>query len=184
MMTTYDSYLGIDPGTNRTGYCFLSATGDLLAAGWIEPTGAHMGEKTQVVVMQLKQLGKELGCYNPRVIIEAPPKRWSRGASSAHTIGILNQYFGGILGALWANWRRVPYVAPVHEARKPLNLDKAGCPKKQVLKQMTELHPEHQPSYREITRGARKGERVLVDGELDAADAWALARLGYVGGAK
>lgn len=174
--STSEVYLGLDISTSCTGWALANPDGSLVKLGWFETAGLpNFHEKADVVEAGLRNLPRPTA-----VFVEENVLGFRAGSSTAHTIVTLAKFNAIVSHLCWKIWGIAPESITSTRARSVVGLKvpKGENAKIHVMNwAMTRTDDSVWPT-RQMKAGKRKGETVLVNGCVDAADAFLLVNAG------
>ncbi len=178
--------LGLDVSTSCTGWCVVNREGTLVDIGSI-PLSKQKSvyKKAQEVSNILCDIMISHDISN--VYIEENLQSFRRGFSSAQTLSTLAR-FNGIVSLLsYQQFNIEPIHINVNAARKCLGIKivtkkKGGAPTKEqiVAWASSELGPDYTWPTKVLKNGPRKGQEILDPVAFDMADAYVIARAGFI----
>ena len=176
--------LGLDVSTSTTGYCILNNQGDLIDIGYIK-----LGSKkslSQKGFLFKEQIENIIGDREiTAVYIEEAFQRYGRGMSSAKTITRLAS-FNGIIQYITADiFGCEAILLPVRECRKlcgiaTVSKKKSGKEVKEQVFEWVDNHLEYKWPTKVLQSGPRRGTQIIVPESRDMADAWVVAKAGFI----
>lgn len=176
--------LGLDVSTSCTGICVISLTGEVVSMDWVS-LSKHKSLVSKAEVLR-KALESIRDTYEiTYIFIEEPLQRFSAGASSAQTITRLASFNGITQYLCFVIFDLYPELLNVNKARKSLGIKtlskkKSGkSVKEQVFEWVTEKLDKRWPT-KILSSGPRKGLEVIIDESYDMADAYVIAKSGFV----
>jgi len=176
--------LGLDVSTSCTGICVISSTGEVVSMDWVSlAKEKNLVSKAEVLRKTLESIRDTHEITS--IFIEEPMQRFSAGASSAQTITRLASFNGITQYLCFVIFELYPELLNVNNARKLLGIKtisrkKSGkSVKEQVFDWVTENLDKKWPT-KILTSGPRKGMEVVIDESLDMADAYVIAKSGFV----
>ena len=177
-------YLGLDISTSCTGWRVLGPEGQLVGLGYIPLSKQpNLFQKAQVISDELSMLHFRYGVE--KVFVEENLQAFRPGLSSAKTILTLARFNGIASYLAQQEFEIEPEYINVNSARKAVGLkivrkSKGGAPtKEQVLEWVTPQIDFEWPT-KILKSGPRKGLTILESGCYDAADAYVIAKAGYL----
>ena len=177
--------LGLDVSTTTTGWCLYTEDGRLQSMGFIDQSRSrHIVDKAKCVEDFLSDVKEKFSISH--CFIEAPLQRFSRGMSSAATINKLASYNGIIQFVVYRTLGVYPELLNVNQARKSIGLkvlSKKKCgidTKQQVLDWVSSEEPSLDWPTKILSSGPRKGVTINIPQCFDMADAYVIARAGFV----
>lgn len=179
--------LGLDISTSCTGWSVLSSVGSLTDIGYIRLAKIEtMYQKAEAVKRVLEKILKEHNIES--IYIEQNLQAFRAGFSSAKTIDKLAR-FNGIISYIAHDVFDIdPNFLNVNRARKSLGINiirkkDGGSPtKEQVLDWVSREVAEKSFQWPKkiLKSGPRKGSEILMVECYDMADAYVIARAGYI----
>ena len=176
--------LGLDVSTSCTGICVISDSGELVKLDWVKLS------KEKDLISKAQQLRNALenirATYNiTYIFIEEPLQRFSMGASSAATITKLASFNGISQYLCYSLFNITPELLNVTRARKSLNIKtmskkKAGKSVKEQVFDWVSDYLKYDWPTKILKSGPRRGQKVILDECLDMADAFVIAKSGFV----
>ena len=173
---TSEIYLGLDISTSCTGWALVNPDGSLVKLGWFEVSGmSTYHEKADFVEKGLREMPLPTAIF-----VEDNVLGFRSGGSTAHTIVTLAKFNAIVSHLCWKIWDVAPQPIASTRARSVVGLK---VPRGENVKlhvvdwAMKRTAPEVWPT-RVMKAGKRKGESVLVNGCVDAADAFLLVNAG------
>jgi hypothetical protein len=154
----------------------VNPDGSLFRLGWFEIAGMPTyHDKADFVEAGLRDLPRPAGIF-----VEENVLGFRAGGSTAHTIVTLAKFNAIVSHLCWKIWGIAPQSITSTRARSVVGLKvpKGENVKLHVVKWAMERTDESVWPTRVMKAGKRKGETVLVDGCVDAADAFLLANAG------
>ena len=177
--------LGLDVSTSATGFCILDSEAKLIKIGWIplakDKELVEKGFRFQNYLNDLKAEYPDI----KNVYIEEAFQRYGRGMSSARTITRLAA-FNGIAQYICAcTFKHAPDLISVSEARKLCGIKtqskkKAGIEVKEQVFSWVDQHLKYDWPTKILQSGPRRGLTITVPESRDMADAWVIAKAGFV----
>lgn len=182
-------FLGLDVSTACIGWCVLGPKGRLTEMGYIPlsklngPFQKAQGASDKLAMLHLK--------YDiNKVFIEENLQAFRPGLSSAKTLLTLARFNGIVSYLVYQQFDFEPEYVNVNAARKAVGLkivrkSKGGAPtKEQVLDWVSGEVSDNDNQYQWPTKilksGPRKNQEILEPGCYDAADAYVIARAGFL----
>jgi Holliday junction resolvasome RuvABC endonuclease subunit len=176
--------LGLDVSTSNVGYSIIDLDGKLIKMGFISLSNKKCFiQKNRIVRSEFDKINKE---YNiSYVFIEECLQRFSFGRSSANTIVKLALFNGSVQYAASEAFNKIPAVLNVNKSRKALQIatqsqKKCGIPVKEQVFHWVCNNIDYEWPTKILQSGPRKGQTVLIDQVYDMADAWVIARAGFI----
>ena len=176
--------LGLDASTSTVGICILDEKAEIVQNYFLKlKKQKELCTKGDVLKDELEKLAAKYDITH--VFIEDYALRMARGTSSAQTITRLAAWNGICQYLSYQIFKVEPEVLNVARARKLLKIKtqskkKAGIPvKDQVFAWVTDHLSAEWPT-KILQSGPRKGQEVILDEAKDMADAWVVAKAGYV----
>lgn len=172
--------LGLDVSTSCTGWAVLDDRGDLIEMGVFKLTKFDdMFEKAQAVRVGLLEICDRFTVT--KISIEEPLQGFRRGMSSAHTLLTLARFNGIVSWLAYDVFDVKPIFFDSSTARRGLGIkiDKARDTKDQIMEWVEVVTGQELPK-RVATTGKKKGMTIFATGVNDAADAYVMARAGYL----
>ena len=176
--------VGLDASTSTVGICILDENGEILQNYFLKlKKQKELCTKGDVFKDELEKIASKYDVTH--VFIEDYAQRMARGTSSAATITRLAAWNGICQYLSYQVFHVHPEVLNVARARKLLQIKtqskkKTGIPvKDQVFAWVTDHLSAEWPT-KVLQSGPRKGQEVILDEAKDMADAWVVAKAGYV----
>ena len=176
--------IGLDASTRTVGICILDKTGAIVQNYFLKLNKEkELCTKGDTLRTELLKIAKEH--VITAVFIEDYAQRMARGTSSAQTITRLAAWNGICQYLSYQIFGVQPEVLNVARARKMLQIKtqskkKSGIPvKDQVFAWVTD-HLNAQWPTKILQSGPRKGQEIIIEEAKDMADAWVVAKAGYV----
>lgn len=176
--------LGLDASTSTVGICIVDENGNIVQNNFLKlKKEKELCTKGDAMSVELKKIAAEHDITH--VFIEDYAQRMSRGTSSAQTITKLAAWNGICQYLSYQIFEVEPVVLNVTKARKSLGIPtttkkKAGIPvKEQVFNWVTENIRSDWPT-KILKGGPNKGKEVILEEARDMADAWVIAKAGYI----
>ena len=176
--------LGLDASTSTVGICIVDSKGQIVQNYFLKlKKQKELCTKGDVLKAELLSIASEHDIKH--VFIEDYAQRMSRGTSSAQTITRLAAWNGICQYLSYQIFGVNPVVLNVIRARKSIGIPtttkkKAGIPvKEQVFNWVTENIRSDWPT-KVLQGGPNKGATVILDEARDMADAWVIAKAGYL----
>ncbi len=176
--------LGLDVSTATIGYTVLDNNGVALEIDYISlkkikgitNKGFHFRKVLREIV---KRHSIE------KVYIEEYFQRFARGMSSARTITLLSSFNGIIQYICHDELGIEPEPIAVSTCRslvgiKTLSKKKAGKDVKEQVFDWVSNHLQYKWPTKILQSGPRKGQLIILDEARDMADAWVVAKAGFV----
>ena len=176
--------LGLDVSTSNIGYAIIDLDGSLIDLGFISLSKKKCFiEKNKEVHKIFDELKSKFNIQY--VFIEECLQRFSFGRSSASTIVTLALFNGSVQYISNLAFEKVPVVLNVNKARKSLQIKtqtqkKCGISIKEQVFQWVSDNLAYKWPTKILKGGPRKGQVVLIDQVYDMADAWVIARAGFI----
>ena len=176
--------IGLDASTRTVGICILDEKGEIVQNYFLKlKSQKELCTKGDVLKDEFEKIQSKYDIS--RVCIEDYAQKMSRGTSSAQTITRLAAWNGICQYLSYQVFGCHPEMLNVARARKLLQIKtqskkKAG---KDVKQQVFEWVTEHlNPSWptKILQSGPRKGQEIIIDEAYDMADAWVIAKAGYI----
>jgi hypothetical protein len=173
--------LGLDVSTSSTGWAVLDDHGVLIDMGSFQLDKLDgLFKKADVVNHGLLALRAKY----PDILmvsIEEPLQGFRRGLSSASTLLTLGRFNGMVSWQSFVVFGRDPIFFNSSAARKGLGIviSKERDTKDQIMEWVEVVTGKELPK-RVVKAGKKKGETVYDKGVNDAADAYVMARAGYL----
>ena len=177
--------LGLDVSTATVGYTVLDLEGNLLEMSYISLTKTKgLTKKAFVFRNNLKKILQS----HPQiehVYIEEYFQKFARGMSSARTITLLAG-FNGIVQFICEDEIGIcPELIPVNTCRslvgiKTQSKKKAGKDVKEQVFEWVDAHLKYNWPTKVLQSGPRKGLKITIAETRDMADAWVVAKAGFV----
>ena len=176
--------IGLDASTRTVGISILDENGEIVQNYFLKlKSQKELCTKGDVFKDELERIAAKYDIT--QVFIEDYAQRMARGTSSAATITRLAAWNGICQYLSYQVFHVHPEVLNVARARKLLQIKtqskkKTGIPvKDQVFAWVTE-HLNAKWPTKVLQSGPRKGKEVILDEAKDMADAWVVAKAGYV----
>jgi len=176
--------LGLDASTSTVGICILGENADILQNYFLKlKKQKELCTKGDVLKDELEKLAAEYDITH--VFIEDYALRMARGTSSAQTITKLAAWNGICQYLSYQIFKVEPEVLNVARARKLLKIKtqskkKTGIPvKDQVFAWVTDHLSANWPT-KVLQSGPRKGQEIIIEEAKDMADAWVVAKAGFI----
>lgn len=176
--------LGLDASTSTVGICIVDSKGEIVQNYFLKlKKQKELCTKGDAMSVELKKIASEHDITH--VFIEDYAQRMSRGTSSAQTITRLAAWNGICQYLSYQVFGVQPVVLNVTKSRKLLGIPtstkkKAGIPvKEQVFNWVTENVRSDWPT-KVLQGGPNKGTTVILEEARDMADAWVIAKAGYI----
>lgn len=176
--------LGLDASTSTVGICILDKNGEIVQNYFLKlKKQKELCTKGDVFKDELEKIASKHDVT--QVFIEDYAQRMARGTSSAATITRLAAWNGICQYLSYQVFHVQPEVLNVARARKTLQIKtqskkKTGIPvKDQVFAWVTEHLSAEWPT-KILQSGPRKGQEIIIEEAKDMADAWVVAKAGYV----
>jgi Holliday junction resolvasome RuvABC endonuclease subunit len=175
--------LGLDVSTSTIGWAVVSK-GNLVDAGFI-PLKSHKSLISKAKSAEIALNSIFIKHPIEHVYIEECFQRFARGLSSAATITKLASFNGIIQYVCFEVFAKEPALLNVNKARKSLRIQthtqkKCGISiKEQVFKWVTQNINYPWPT-KILKSGPRKGLEINLEECYDIADAYVIARAGFV----
>ena len=176
--------LGLDVSTSATGFCILTPEGELKEMGYISlakinelvEKGAHFSGWLTEIIQKYKLTS---------IWIEEPFQRYAPGMSSARTITRLASFNGVVQYVCYNHTEIIPSLISVRDARaacgiKTMSKKKAGKEVKEQVFEWVDDHLSYPWPTKILKSGPRKGTQIVVPESRDMADAWVIAKAGFV----
>jgi hypothetical protein len=173
---TSEVYLGLDISTSCTGWAITRFDGALIDLGWFELAGLpNFHEKADIVEAGLRKIPRPAAIF-----VEENVLGFRAGSSTAHTIVTLAKFNAIVSHLCWKIWQIAPESITSTRARSVVGLKvpKGENAKVHVMNWAMSRTDESVWPTRQMKAGKRKGETVLVNGCVDAADAFLLVNAG------
>lgn len=177
--------LGLDVSTSTTGFCILDNDGKLLELGYIPLAKTKkLVEKGFVfkhAVISMIEKYPEIS----QVYIEEAFQRYGAGMSSARTITRLASFNGIVQYICAEHFKQAPELVSVSDARKTCGIKtiskkKAGIEVKEQVFEQVNNHLKYNWPTKILQSGPRKGQKIIMPESRDMADAWVVARAGFI----
>ena len=176
--------LGLDVSTSCTGLCIISEEGELVKMDWVKLS------KQKDIISKALQLRNALenirATYDiTYIFIEEPLQRFSMGSSSAATITKLASFNGISQYVCYSLFSITPELLNVTRARKTLDIKtmskkKAGKSVKEQVFDWVSDYLKYDWPTKILKSGPRRGQKVILDECFDMADAFVIAKSGFV----
>jgi hypothetical protein len=180
--------LGLDISTSCTGACLLKDNGELVDLGYSKPKGDNIFEKARCVSDFLKKFTQKYEITS--IFIEENMQAFRPGLSSAKTLMTLARFNGIISQLCYSEFSIVPLYLNVNASRKNLGIklvrkNKGGKPTKEQIFEWVESDlATYSNAYQWPTKimksGPRKGKTIIDTASYDMADAYVIARAGFL----
>ena len=176
--------LGLDASTSTVGICILDEKAEIVQNYFLKlKKQKELCTKGDVLKDELEKLAAKYDITH--VFIEDYALRMARGTSSAQTITRLAAWNGICQYLSYKIFKVEPEVLNVARARKLLKIKtqskkKAGIPVKDQVFAWVTKHLNAEWPTKVLQSGPRKGQEVILDEAKDMADAWVVAKAGYV----
>ena len=176
--------LGLDASTSTVGICILGEKAEIVQNYFLKlKKQKELCTKGDVLKDELEKIQSKYDITH--VFIEDYALRMARGTSSAQTITKLAAWNGICQYLSYQIFKVQPEVLNVSRARKLLKIKtqskkKTGIPvKDQVFAWVTDHLKVDWPT-KILQSGPRKGQEVILEEAKDMADAWVVAKAGYI----
>ena len=176
--------VGLDASTSTVGICILDEKGEIVQNYFLKlKLEKELCTKGDVLKKELEKIKSQFKIDS--VFIEDYAQKMSRGTSSAQTITRLAAWNGICQYLTYFVFDVHPILLNATKARKSLGIPtttkkKAGIPvKDQVFNWVTENVKSDWPT-KILQGGPNKGQEIVIEEAKDMADAWVIAKAGYV----
>jgi len=177
--------LGLDVSTATIGYTILDLDGNLVEMSYV-PLSKIKGltSKGFEFRVRLKNILAQYPAVK-HVYIEEYFQKFARGMSSARTITLLSA-FNGIVQFICQDETGVcPELIPVNTCRslvgiKTMSKKKSGKDVKEQVFEWVDAHLKYNWPTKILQSGPRKGLKITITESRDMADAWVVAKAGFV----
>ena len=176
--------LGLDASTSTVGICILEKNGQIVQNYFLKLNKEkELCTKGDVLKKELEKIKSQFKIDS--VFIEDYAQKMSRGTSSAQTITRLAAWNGICQYLTYFVFGVEPVLLNATKARKSLGIPtttkkKAGIPvKDQVFNWVTENVKSDWPT-KVLQGGPNKGQEIVIEEAKDMADAWVIAKAGYL----
>jgi hypothetical protein len=177
-------FLGLDISTACIGWCTLGPEGRLAAMGYIplsKLSGPFQKAQRASDELAMLHLRHDIG----KVFIEENLQAFRPGLSSAKTLLTLARFNGIVSYLTYQQFDFEPEYVNVNAARKSVGLkiirkSKGGAPAKEQVQEWVSKQIDFKWPTKELKSGPRKGMVILEPGCYDAADAYVIARAGFL----
>ena len=176
--------LGLDASTSTVGICILDEKAEIVQNYFLKlKKQKELCTKGDVFKDELERIQSKYDITH--VFIEDYAQRMARGTSSAQTITRLAAWNGICQYLSYQVFHVEPKVLNVARARKLLQIKtqskkKTGIPvKDQVFAWVTDHLNVSWPT-KVLQSGPRKGTEVILEEAKDMADAWVVAKAGFI----
>ena len=176
--------VGLDASTSTVGICILDKNGEIVQNYFLKlKKQKELCTKGDVFKDELEKIASKYDVT--QVFIEDYAQRMARGTSSAATITRLAAWNGICQYLSYQVFHVQPEVLNVARARKLLQIKtqskkKTGIPVKDQVFTWVTNHLSAKWPTKVLQSGPRKGQEVILDEAKDMADAWVVAKAGYI----
>ena len=176
--------LGLDASTSTVGICILDTNGAIVQNYYLKlDKQKELCTKGDTLRTELQDIKKKYKIQS--VYIEDYAQKMSRGTSSAQTITRLAAWNGICQYLSYDIFGVQPEMLNVARARKSLSIKtqskkKAGKDVKEQVFEWVTAHLDAKWPTKILQSGPRKGTEVIVKEAYDMADAWVVAKAGYI----
>ena len=176
--------IGLDASTRTVGICILAENGEIVQNYFLKlKSQKELCTKGDVLKDEFEKIQAKYDITH--VFIEDYAQKMSRGTSSAQTITRLAAWNGICQYLSYQVFGCYPDMLNVARARKLLSIKtqskkKAGKDVKQQVFEWVTNHLSPVWPTKILQSGPRKGQEVIVDEAYDMADAWVVAKAGYI----
>lgn len=182
--------IGLDASTATVGVCVIdSETGDLVKLTYLDLSSKAKYDDIYDKVDATRIFLKDLINSNPweinKVSIEEFAKQFTPGFSSADTLFTLAMFNHAICQFVFDTYNMKPHKVSVRTARKELYVnvdykDKSKTTKQKVFDKVKEMNPTFPWFTYMCKAGKSKGLEVFGKQNQDMADAWVVAKGGWM----
>ena len=176
--------LGLDVSTATIGYAVLDKDGFVLEMNYISLKKTKgLTNKGFCFRTTLREIMKRHNIE--KIYIEEYFQRFARGMSSARTITLLSSFNGIVQYICHDELGVAPEPIAVGTCRslvgiKTLSKKKAGKDVKEQVFDWVSDHLQYRWPTKILQSGPRKGKLIILDEARDMADAWVVAKAGFV----
>ena len=176
--------LGLDASTSTVGICILDEKAEIVQNYFLKlKKQKELCTKGDVLKDELERIQSKYDIT--QVFIEDYAQRMARGTSSAQTITRLAAWNGICQYLSYQIFHVQPEVLNVARARKLLQIKtqskkKTGIPVKDQVFAWVTRHLNADWPTKVLQSGPRKGQEVVLEEAKDMADAWVVAKAGYI----